>query len=672
MLPRSTIASLVLVSAFAVPLAAQGKGAARPAAPRALASSAFPLITPRGDPSVNVDSILKLAVNPKDYPEESVALLLDDGVIRLDADGRGTKTYRQVVQILKPEAVERYQEQQFSYAPKHEKLTVNWIRVLKPNGEVISSQPSHVQDSDTPAQMGDPVYSDRKVRRMSLTGVAEGTIIDYSFTTEELKPFLPGDFFLPWSVSTGARVGRSRYILDVPANLPIRIREENLNFPRQVVESNGRKTYIWAARDLPKIKPEPLAATDSNGVLMSVTISAPTTWTQIGKWFTDIAKGRFTLGPVSEAKFREVVSGAKTRDDSIRAVHRWVAQDIRYVSIALGMGGYIPRAPDEVVRTGFGDCKDKATLFIAAMSRMGVTAYPVILNSSGGVKRDLPSIEQLDHMIAAVQLEHGLQFVDLTANLTPYGELPYGEQHEFAYVIHPDGSGEEVTLPIVAIEANRSSTVIRGSLSADGIFNGWYEERGTGTSQYALREAFENPLDSTARANAANSIARKLFDNAEGDSLSGSNGKDLQAAPVMRLRIRNGKAAQMMGGTMLLQVPLSNMSVMTAAAKELEVATPRKFPIDPERFFGYRTSHVELHLTLPSGWKAKLPAGVKAESEFGSFESTYTQVGDELVITRTTRGARGYRAPEKVSAMSAWMRDMAKDDAKMIVLEKGA
>ncbi|MDB4906672.1 MAG: hypothetical protein JWO05_1456 [Gemmatimonadetes bacterium] len=672
MLLRSTTIACTVAFALAAHAAAQGTTAPRPSTTRALASSAFPLITPRGDPSVKVDSILKLAVNPKDYPDESVALLLDDGVIRLDADGRGSKTYRQVVQILKPGAVEQYQEQRFSYAPKHEKLTVNWIRVLKPNGEVISSTPSHVQDSDTPAQMGDPVYSDRKVRRMSLTGVAEGTIIDYSYTTEELKPFLPGDFFLPWSVSTGARVGRSRYILDVPASLPIRIREENLNFPRQVVESNGRKTYIWAARDLPKIKPEPLAATDSNGVLMSVTISAPMTWPQIGKWFTDIAKGRFALGPVAEAKFREIVSGAKTHDDSIRAVHRWVAQDIRYVSIALGMGGYIPRSPDEVVRTGFGDCKDKATLFIAAMSKMGVTAYPVILNSSGGVKRDLPSIEQLDHMIAAVQTDHGLQFVDLTANLTPYGELPYSEQNEFGYVIHPDGSGEEVTFPIVAIEANRSETIIRGALATDGTFSGWYEERGTGTSQYSLREAFENPLDSAARADAANNIARKLFDNAEGDSLSGSNGKDLQAAPVMRFRIRNGKAAQMMGGTMLLQVPLANMSVMTAAARELEVATPRKFPIDPERFFGYRTSRVELRVMLPAGWKAKLPAGVKAESEFGSFESSYAQVGNELVITRSTRGARGRRAPDKVAAMSAWMRDMAKDDAKMIVLEKGA
>lgn len=50
----------------------------------------------------------------------------------------------------------------------------------------------------------DPVYSDRRVRRVSFTGVEPGTIVDYSSTTEELKPFLPGDFYQTWGVPTDA------------------------------------------------------------------------------------------------------------------------------------------------------------------------------------------------------------------------------------------------------------------------------------------------------------------------------------------------------------------------------------------------------------------------------------------------------------------------------------
>src|SRR5437762_11848843 len=70
-----------------------------------------PRITPQGDPSVKADSIYRLAVDPKDYPDYPIAILLDDGVVRVESDGRTTKTYRTIVQILKPEAEQRRSEE---------------------------------------------------------------------------------------------------------------------------------------------------------------------------------------------------------------------------------------------------------------------------------------------------------------------------------------------------------------------------------------------------------------------------------------------------------------------------------------------------------------------------------------------------------------------------------
>jgi hypothetical protein len=59
--------------------------------------SQAPVITPAGDPSVRSDSIYRLAVNPGDYPDEPVVLLLDDGVVRREADGTGVTTYRPAI-----------------------------------------------------------------------------------------------------------------------------------------------------------------------------------------------------------------------------------------------------------------------------------------------------------------------------------------------------------------------------------------------------------------------------------------------------------------------------------------------------------------------------------------------------------------------------------------------
>ena len=644
--------------------------------PAALAAQA-PRITPAGDPSVKADTIYRLAVDPKAHPEEDAYFLLDDGVVRVEADGRHTATFRQVVQVLKPEGAERLREQSFSWAPKHQRFTLNWVRVVRPNGEVVSARPSHTQDSDTPAEEGDPVYSDRRVRRVSLTGVEPGTIVDYSYTTEELKPFLPGDFYQPWGVSTGLGVRRSRFVVDAPAAYALRIREENLTFARRTAQvparagQPARVVHTWATGDLPRLKGEPYAS-DSNGVWQSVTVSSPTTWGDVGRWYAGNARGRYTLGPAAQAKLAEVLKGAASRADSLRRVHKWVAQDVRYVSIALGMGGYQPRTPDEVVRTGFGDCKDKATLFVAALARMGVAAYPVILSSSGRVKRDLPSIEQLDHAVAAVAgagPDGGYQFTDLTAKFTPYGELPPSYQGGFGIVVKPDGAVEEVTFPLAPIDENRATVRLTGVLAADGTFSGRYEETLGGGLQGALRAAFEHPFDTAQVTRVSNAIASGKFENAEGDSLEITPGLDLTRTPRVAVRVRNGRAATASGGALIFKLPIPSMA---QAAKELEREPVRRFPFDAARVLGATTATTELRVRLPAGYAAQLPASVKAEGPFGSYETVYAQAGDTLQVTRRLRGARGILPPSARPQLAEWMRAVAKDDATFVVLTRAA
>ncbi|HEX2250872.1 MAG TPA: DUF3857 and transglutaminase domain-containing protein, partial [Gemmatimonadales bacterium] len=487
-----------------------------------------PRITPDGDPSVRSDSIYRLAVNPADYPHESVVLLLDDGVVRYEADGTGSSTYRQVSQILAAEAVEEYAEHEFSYAPGRQRLTVNWIRVVRPDGSVISDTPGQVQDADVPASLTDPVYNDLKVRRYSLRGVGPGTIVDWSYTIDELKPVLPGDFSTSWSVHTGRFTRRSRFLVDLPATLRPHLREWNLDFRRREMVHQGRRTYIWARADVPRVESEDFMA-DSNGVFMSIGLAAPTTWESIGAWYAGLARDRYVIEPAVRRRVRDLLTGALTPDDTLRAVQRWVAQDIRYVSVALGMGGYQPRYPVEGVTSGYGDCKDKATLFVAALRGLGFRAHPVLLNSGGGIDPALPSLGQFDHAIAVVERSEGRVYVDLTADLVPYGELPESVQGQFGLIVYSDGTSEQVTLPEASPAANLNETLIVGSLSPDGYLTASYEERGLGSRQFNLRSLFAAPIDSLHRAEFARSIATKLYPGAEADSLEIFDGRDLDA-----------------------------------------------------------------------------------------------------------------------------------------------
>ena len=432
-----------------------------------------PVITPAGDPSVRNDTIYRLAVNPADYPDDPYVYLLDDGVVRIEADGRGTRTFRQVVQILTQQAAERFGEQVFSYSSSREKLTVNWLRVVRPDGSVVSAQATHEQESDAPTALESPVYSDARLHRATLGGVAPGTLVDWSYTVETVKPVMPGDFLhrldghersAHAALALHPRRARLGHAAHQGAQPAVRAaghrgaRQEGVHLgDAGCAQGAGRGAVRGGLQRRDRQRRRS---------------ASPIAWGDVARWYAGLSRDRYEVTPELEARLTEVVGAQKSRDDSLRALYRWVAQDFRYVSVSLGMAGYQPRPPAATFETKYGDCKDKATLFVALARRMGFQAFPVLLSSAGHVDTSLPTTGQFDHMIAAVERPGGYLYLDLTADIVPVGLLPPSEYGEFALIVHPDGRGEEVKLPQDSVAANRGLDLLDGELSPDGTFNG--------------------------------------------------------------------------------------------------------------------------------------------------------------------------------------------------------
>ena len=632
-----------------------------------------PVISPAGDPSVRADSIYKLAVNPADFPEDAFLYLFDDGVVRLGADGRGTRTYRQVIQILKQSAVASLSERRLGYAPDHEKFTLNWARVVRPTGEIVSDKPAQMQESDVAAATANPVYVNAKQIRLSLGGVAVGTIIDLSYTTEETKPYHEGDSFSSWSLNPASvRVLRSRFIFDVPASLRPVLTERNLDFEVQVSEQDARKTYLWVRSDLPKFSPEPFSP-DTNSVQMAVVASLPTTWTDIARWYGGLALDRYALTPAVDAKARELVSAAKTRLDTIRAVHRWVAQDIRYVSVSLGLGGYQPRPPEQTVTTGFGDCKDKTTLFIATLRRFGIAAHPVLLNNNAAAARkEHPSIRQFNHVIAAVPDGNGFTFTDLTSGFTPYGELPFPEQGGFAVVVLPEGRSREVALPKAPFLSRKIETRIVATMSDSGLMSGYMEEINSGGGFEARRSAFSVPLDSARKALLMRALLGVL-PGAQGDSISAFDGRDLYAAPRYKIVFSNARGTASTGGLELFTFP---WGVLPGAARVSAINRygARKTSINAESVLRApppTSSLVTMTVTLPEGWRVRVPANVIVQGDFGTYSTEYSQEGRTFTIVRREISAQGVYPPSRLADVIAFFKATSADENnKTIVIDK--
>lgn len=615
------------------------------------------------------DSLYSLTVNPADHPDLAYVWLLDEGKYSVEADGRVKNTTRQVVQILKPEAAEAYRERRYTWNPEHQKLTVNWMRVVKPSGEVISEHPEQIQDSDVPAEMGVPMYTATKVRRMSLSGLEPGTILDFSVSLESDAPMMPGEFFVSWRVTTPTYVVRSNLEVDVPASMTTQITETNLDFKRTEKTNKGRRLYAWRKSNVDRFRGEALAP-DSLQQGMTVSVSPSFSWNAIGKWYVPIAREAYAVPPTVEEKMKSVLAGARSLDDSIRALHKWVAQDIRYVAIELGRGGYVPRNAETVVRTGFGDCKDKAMLFLAALRKIGVTGYPVLLNINGLERKETPSLGQFNHMIAAVKRGGGYEFADLTAGTFALGQLPRSEQGNLAVLVK-ENDAEQITLPESPLSDAMIDATITGKLGEDGIFSGRYEEVRHGYLEATMRAAFQGPLDSTVRQRFSRAVTGLYFDRPETDSLIAFDGKDLKAEARVSTKITRAKMVTRIGGVNLLTNPLRPLESYSRTADAIEAENNRKLPYDVTKLVPQYTTHHVVRIKLPVGWVATLPKSEKLDGPVAHYESSFSQIGDELRIERTLSGIKGVIPASRRIEIVEFLRKMAVDDAKLIVI-KGA
>jgi hypothetical protein len=406
---------------------------------------------------------------------------------------------------------------------------------------------------------------------------------------------------------------------------------------------------------------------------MHIVTSFPITWADITRWYHSLSHDRYTLPADALSKVREVTADARTGQDTVRAVHRWVAQDIRYVSVSLGLGGYQPRMPEQTVTTGFGDCKDKATLFIAALRSLGIEARPVLLHTSAAaVRPEHPSIRQFNHMIAAVAEGDGYTFTDLTQGLTPYGELPLGEQGGFAVIVLPDGGAREVRLPKVAVGGRRIAYQIEATLSESGQLSGFMEEVNAGPGFEQRRNLFSAPLDSARKATVMRGLL-SFLPGAIGDSIEAFDGRDLHAPLRYKVFFSGARGVAQTGGVALFTFPFGVLPA-TQRIRAIESMSERTSSINAEEVLRSPPTAltIDMRVTLPEGWRARVPDHVNVKGDFGTYSTEYTQEGRVLRIVRTEISASGVYPPSRLKDVLEFFRAISADENnRSIVIERG-
>ena len=229
-------------------------------------------------------------------------------------------------------------------------------------------------------------------------------------------------------------------------------------------------------------------------------------------------------------------------------------------------------------------------------------------------------------------------------------------------------------LPLSA-HGNQIRRQLNGTLTTEGRINADYSEQAFGTT--ATKPYIAMGRSTGYRSNSERymeiglSIAARYFPGAKPEQLTMFE-DPRRAWFGMGLLLRDWIAGNRLDAhVMLLTLPFSPAKLMSDMANELEARGHREFTLDAEAVVGATSQSYSVRLTLPEGWKARLPAPVDVSGVWGKYTMYCRQDDRDLVLHTELSAGQGIQPPEALGSLIEWLRAVAADESAQIVLDTG-
>lgn len=556
-----------------------------------------------------------------DYSKEPYVLEEVERKVRFEADGTGQRDVSWKVRVQSESAVRQFGLITYPFASSFESLEVVFVHVRKPDGTVIETPASDIQEIDTPISREAPMYTDEREKHIAVKSLAVGDVLEAHLRWIIHEPMAPGHFWYDYSYYRLGICLRDAVQLDIPAKVQVKFRTSG---PQPVIrEENGRRLYSFESSNLTKVEESKIPDWEKNfhgAAPPDIQISSFLSWEEIGNWFGSLERPKVTVTPEIQSKAKELIEGKRSEDEKLRAIYDFVSTRFRYIGIDLGHGRYAPHAASEVLVNRYGDCKDKHTLFAALLQAVGITAYPVLASAQYRVDPSFPTMSLFNHVITAIPEGDSFLFLDTTPEVAPYGVLMQNLRDRNILVI--PGSAPSVVvstpqdLPFPSVERVRVDSSIDSQGTLDAKVH--LEERGDG--EIALRLVYRSTPQ-----NRWQELTQKL---ATGMGFGGTVGEfsvaepdDTRKAFWLDFSYHRTDYPDWKERRVVLPTPRFFISALNEEQKlskdPLPLGAPHEITYD-------------VTLKFPQGFKPIVPKNVEQDRDFAEFTTNYSLEGDAL------------------------------------------
>lgn len=375
---------------------------------------------------------------------EQVQVVDRTTIWRVNTDGSEHMYEHVLLQVRNPGGVKSLDNYWIVY-PGDSTLQVYNLRVVRPDGSFERAPPPRGRDQ---------VFSGGQARYFDLPNLAVGDFVDIEYRVDQRQADVFGQYF-------GARhefyadepdplapVERAELIVLAPRDVPIYSKAHNGAKLEHTIEDVGDdlRAYRWIARDLRR--PTPQTAMPARiEFAPTVDVSTYESWEAFANWWWSFIEKEFVTTQAMKDKVAELTAGLSDEMDKVRAIARFVGQEIRYNAWAFGTHGYEPFSAATIFERRFGDCKDKSILLRQMLAEIGVHSHPVLINAQHRrpeEKLDIAMVGHFNHCIAYVpptDQRPGF-YLDATADRNPIEYLR--EDDQGAKVLHVDAGKSSI------------------------------------------------------------------------------------------------------------------------------------------------------------------------------------------------------------------------------------
>ncbi len=374
---------------------------------------------------------------PTEYGAAYVQRLV--GVFHEPGKPRKT-TSRTVVRITGPAGLDDFSTLQFRFDPAVESVHVNELVVTDRDGESVGV--GDVDDYFLVDENSDELATTEKVVHVPVPGIAVGTTISYTVTTESHHPDKKFEYGSTAFGSYCPSVGKIHYFLSGAD----RIATHKTAGVERIDFDGGIAFYAEAP---PVLHNEPMQTWLPDFQPWLAYADSSSTWMEEARAYLErLAPVMGEDGDLVKSKAEEIAAGLRSEQDRIRAISDYVADTLTYQGIEFGPRGRIPERCSTILRNRYGDCKDHSLLLVKLLQSVGIEAHLALVSTEAPIREELASLDQFNHMIAYVPGAGGSPFFDTTGDRFPFGELaPQYLLHERALILDPANVRFETVLP---------------------------------------------------------------------------------------------------------------------------------------------------------------------------------------------------------------------------------